>query len=87
MTKGERTLKVRGVPLWAVKEYLKDLGAELRGNTAVNEDGGWRAELKEGAGLTQNSSLPLVEVRIEGRGGVVKKVEKRLELKCLRVGG
>ncbi len=77
---GRKTIKVRGVPRWAVEEYLRELGAiPEKGVYRCIEDG-WSAELMPGESAE-------IRVELTGPADRVERIKRKLRLKCLRAGG
>lgn len=75
-----KTVDVRGVPKWAVKGYLLDMGARAVDDMYRCEEEGWTAKiLDRGPAGTR--------VELTGPPERITEIEKRLRLKCLRAGG
>jgi molybdopterin synthase sulfur carrier subunit len=75
-----RTLTVRGVPRWALEQYLLEMGAESMGIMYRCKGEDWSAEIIE----KEPGSL---NVHIAGSRDGVQRAEEKLKLKCLRAGG
>lgn len=77
---GRKIIKVRGVPRWAVEEYLRELGAIPAEGVYRCIEYGWSAAI-----MPEESA----EIRVEltGPADRVERIERKLRLKCLRAGG
>lgn len=78
---------VHGVPLWLLREYLVDLGAEAVGDEQVQGDG-WTAHITPIEPYRIGSlSVGRVRLTIEGDETMLESLLPRLELKLMRGGG
>ena len=80
-----------GVPLWLMKEYLAQLGAqegEANGAAEVMEADGWRAELRKAAPRHLGSLvIGGTTVTFSGDEQALAAMYERLHWKTLRGGG
>lgn len=76
-----------GVPLWAMKKYLVDLGAtETAENTLTGE--GWQAVISRGEPAKIGSLLVgRIEVEFSGDEAAIAALLEKLHWKTLRGGG
>lgn len=79
--------EIRGVPLWLVEEYLRQLGAQ-------SEAGGWLHGPDWKARLTQMEDYQIgslrvgqVQLELKGNDGAVGQALQALEKKLQRGGG
>ncbi len=79
--------EIRGIPVWLMGVYLKELGA-IQAEEGVFQSQGWRAEVEQIADFALGS-LRIVQIRLQmqGEDAVMERVQERLEMKLLRGGG
>lgn len=79
--------EMRGIPLWLLRKYLVDIGAEEKGENLVIGRG-WQASLSQMEDF-QVGSLVVGQVRLELQADpeIWKELEPVLEKKLLRAGG
>ncbi len=79
--------EMRGIPLWLLRKYLVDIGAEEKGeNTVIGR--GWQARLSQMEDF-QVGSLVVGQVRLEleAEPEIWQELQPVLEKKLLRAGG
>ncbi len=78
---------VTGIPLWLIREYVQELGAQP-GDGDTLEGPGWHMRLEQVEDY-QIGSLRVGQVRLEldGDPQVLPGVRRALEKKLLRAGG
>jgi len=80
-------MTLRGIPLWLLREYIEELGAQARDDGMLHGEG-WQARLTQVEDF-QVGSLKVGQVRLEldGEAASLAVVRPKLEKKLWRAGG
>ena len=79
--------RLRGVPLWLLREYLQELGGWPEGENTVRADG-WQAKFSQGEDFVLGSlRVGQVHLEVESTPEAWVSLQPALERKLLRAGG
>lgn len=79
--------EIRGIPLWLIREYLREMGGQVIDDTLI-EGQGWTVSLSqmedEHIGSIRVGRVRLI---LKARANVIEPIKTTLEKKLIRGGG
>ncbi len=79
--------EIRGIPLWLIREYLREMGGQVIDDTLI-EGQGWTVSLSQMEDEQIGSiHVGRVQLTLKARANVVEQIKTTLEKKLIRGGG
>lgn len=78
---------IRGVPLWLIREYLKELGGREESSGKIAGEG-WKADLTQMEDFQIGSvRVGQVQINLTANAEIFETIQAMLDKKLLRAGG